>query len=317
MLRLFFLAAGLIAALLAAELLLRVFDPDYLKRAAVEVAHPPNEALHPAMGIFALDDELGFLPVLGGGEYDALGFRNNSHALAKSAGVTRVVLLGDSAAKRKNISGAFREAFEDEHREVWNAAVEAYNTFQERRYYERFASRASADEVVLFFHLGDFEVAPLCWLDRCGWLIAVHPMRPAADFCAPLLKWSWLYRAWLAWRWGPVDVEPIERDVRTQLAALRDRVAADGARFSVVILPIMVEPSYWPDAVRDRGARALRVCAELGLRCFDLTQPLVAAAEAHVAPLQDPPGDPLHPSRALADRFIVYLREQHLLDAPR
>ncbi|TAJ03119.1 MAG: hypothetical protein EPO68_17630 [Planctomycetota bacterium] len=307
-------ALGAAFAVLAAELVLRAVQPDFLLRVALEAPHPPWEALHPKLGLFALDDELAFVPVLGGPEYDRYGIRNNPYSIDKRPGVERVVFLGDSATKRGKIVAALRAEFGDERREYWNAGVESYNTWQELGYFRRYASQCRPDHVVLVFHLGDYEVQPLCWIDRSGWAISVHPSRPPGHYQPWLMKHAWLYRAWLAWRWRD-DSEPIVRDyIRGALAGLRDTCARDHVKLSVLVLPIVYEEALWPPLVFARRDAALAQLEELGIRAFDLSVPLRAAVEAGVRPLQDPPGDPLHPSPEVAAYFRRYLREQRLFE---
>lgn len=316
--RLLLCALGAVFAVCGAELALRATRPDFLLRIAAEAAHPPWEALHPDVGLFAIDDELAFVPVLGGPEYDRYGIRNNPYAIEKRPGVERVVFLGDSATKRGKIVAALREEFGDEHREYWNAGVESYNTWQEFHYYRRFVSQCRPDHVVLVFHLGDYENQPLCWIDRSGWAISVHPSLPPGEYQPWLMKHSWLYRAWLARR-PRDDAEPLVRaSIHGALAALRDLCAREQVRLTALVLPVFYEESLWPPLLFSRREAVLAQFEALGVRAFDLSIPLRAAAVDGVKPLQDPPGDPLHPSAAVAGYFRRYLRERGLFDdAPR
>jgi hypothetical protein len=311
-------ALGAAFVLFAAELALRAARPNFLLRVAAEAPHPPWEALHPKVGLFALDDELAFVPTLGGPEYDRYGVRNNPYSIEKQLGVERVVFLGDSATKRGKIVAALREEFGDEHREYWNAGVEGYNTWQELVYYRRYVSQCRPDHVVLVFHLGDYEIHPLCWIDRSGWAISVHPSRPPGHYQPWLMKHTWLYRAWLAWRWSDESEPHVREYIRGALAELRDTCARERVRLSVLVLPIVYEEAVWPPLVFERRDAALAQLEELGVRAFDLSVPLREAVAAGVQPLQDPPGDPLHPSPQVAAHFRRYLRERGLFDdAPK
>ena len=101
-------------------------------------------------------------------------------------------------------------------------------------------------------------------------------------------------------------------NVRFHLIRLRDLVTTDGARLTVVLLPPLRVPPR-PEETRSRR-EALRLLKKLGLRTFDLSAEFQRAVAAGVT-LHEAPGDVLHPSQALADRFGAWLFKNGLLSA--
>ncbi|MBI3694464.1 MAG: SGNH/GDSL hydrolase family protein [Acidobacteria bacterium] len=101
------------------------------------------------------DPDLGYRlgPALRG--VNSLGIRNAEIPAAKSPGVPRVIVLGDSVAwpsdgfvtmVRQRLGGAT---------EVINAAIPGYTTYQERRLFERDLLRTKPDLVLLQYSLND------------------------------------------------------------------------------------------------------------------------------------------------------------------
>ena len=85
--------------------------------------------------------ELGFEPIPGTCGYNAYGVVDRGYPLAKPPGTTRLLVLGDSVARRQVFLDVLEEGLtraHPEHRyEIWNAAVEGYNAVQYSRWFER------------------------------------------------------------------------------------------------------------------------------------------------------------------------------------
>jgi hypothetical protein len=103
-------------------------------------------------------------------------------------------------------------------------------------------------------------------------------------------------------------------EVRASLAALKRMVTGDGARLTVLVLPILQPVSDWKPEYREYRHLILDILGSLGIRSFDLLEPLHEAL-AHGVVVAEP-GDRLfwHPSREAAAYFARHLTTQHLLD---
>lgn len=133
--------AGVVVALLAAELLVRVVGAApkvyAIRKGRFQLSHNPKIGYEPVPLVYSGRD-LSFYDYLGASNH--LGYRDRDHAVAKPPGVYRIVVLGDSIA-----AGLHVERNEDvfppilerllERRgrraEVINLAVSGYNTQQE------------------------------------------------------------------------------------------------------------------------------------------------------------------------------------------
>ena len=91
-------------------------------------------------------------------------------------------------------------------------------------------------------------------------------------------------------------------------------VAVDGARLTVLVLPILRPVSDWKPEYQEYRHLILGMLESLRLRHFDLLKPLQEALAHGVVVAET--GDNLfwHPSREAAAYFAKYLRTQHLLD---
>jgi hypothetical protein len=92
-------------------------------------------------------------------------------------------------------------------------------------------------------------------------------------------------------------------------------ITVHGARFTVLVLPILQPVSDWKPEYHEYRRLILDILASLRIRSFDLLEPLHAALADGAVVAET--GDNLfwHPSREAAAYFARYLRAQNLLDA--
>ncbi|MCX7591490.1 MAG: hypothetical protein N2255_07665, partial [Kiritimatiellae bacterium] len=173
--RILLVLLGVGGALVLAELELRIVAPDAAFGAARELTHfqKPEHSQQ-----FEIDADFGFRPVLGRGCYNKFGTLTNSYALAKPAGVMRLLFVGDSVTARGQLVAALRKCYGEEKFEYWNAGVESFNTIQEVEYYKRYNSAIQPDHVILTFHMNDFETTPVVFRRADGRLAAYAPNCP-------------------------------------------------------------------------------------------------------------------------------------------
>ena len=267
------------------------------------------------LSTFVIDPAFGFRPVLGEGPYTRFGTLANDYAAAKPPGVQRLLFMGDSVTHRGFIVDALRAEYGSQQYEYWNAGVEGFNTVQEVAYYRQFNRPIHPDHVVLTFHLNDFETTPVAFRDADGTLVVFAPNWPVQRLNPWLFRHSYTYRYWL----GLVTPKKAARseiiaEVRASLADLQRMVAVDGARLTVLVLPILQPISAWKPQDREYRRLILDILASMRLRYFDLLEPLNEALAEGAVVVE--PNDALfwHPSREAATYFARYLRTQHLLD---
>ncbi len=267
------------------------------------------------LSTFVVDPDFGFRPVLGEGPYTRFGTLANGYAEAKVPGVRRLLFLGDSVTHRGHIIDALMAEYGSPGYEYWNAGVESFNTVQEVAYYKRFNRPIRPDHVILTFHLNDFETTPIAFRDADGTLVVFAPNWPVRRLNPWLFQHSYTYRYWL----GLVTPKKTARaeimaEVRASLADLERVVAVDGARLTVLVLPILRPVSDWKPEYREYRRLILGLLESLRIRHFDLLEPLQEALAAGAVMTET--GDHLfwHPSREAAAYFARYLRTQRLLD---
>ncbi len=135
------MAAGVLVALLAAELLVRAVGAApkvyAIRKGRFQLSHNPRIGYEPVPLVYTGRD-LSFYDYLGAS--NSLGFRDREHAVAKPKGVYRVVVLGDSIAaglhveRNQDVFPPLLEQLLDQagrRAEVINLAVSGYNTQQE------------------------------------------------------------------------------------------------------------------------------------------------------------------------------------------
>ena len=133
--------AGLLVALVAAELLVRAAGAApkvyAIRKGRFQLSHNPKIGYEPVPLVYT-GRELGFYDYLGAS--NSLGFRDREHAVAKPAGVYRIVVLGDSIAaglhveRNEDVFPPILERLlvqDGMSAEVINLAVSGYNTQQE------------------------------------------------------------------------------------------------------------------------------------------------------------------------------------------
>ncbi|HXV83686.1 MAG TPA: hypothetical protein VEG60_27835 [Candidatus Binatia bacterium] len=269
---------------------------------------------------FVVDPDFGFRPILGSGSYTRFGTLENDYSEAKPQGITRLLFIGDSVTHRAQILEALKAAYASQPYEYWNAGVESFNTVQEVAYYRRFNRFIRPDHVILTFHLNDFETTPVAFREPDGTLVVYAPNWPVRRLNAWLFRHSYTYRHWL----GLVTPRKTARseiieEVRANLADLQRLVAADNARLTVLVLPILRPFRDWKPDYKEYRQLILAMLQSLRIRHFDLLLPLNEALADGVIVTET--GDDLfwHPSAEAAAYFAKYLRTQELLegeDAP-
>jgi hypothetical protein len=264
---------------------------------------------------FVVDPDFGFRPVFDNGQHTAFGTLANDYPLTKSNGKKRLLFIGDSVTRRGHIVDALKDEYGSLKYEYWNAGVESFNTVQEVRYYKYFNRALRPDEVLLTFHLNDFETTPVAFREADGSLVVYAPNVPAQRINPWLFQHSYLYRSWI----GVTTARKTERgaiikQVRASLDELKRMVDADGARLTVLVLPILRPQNDWSAEYRENRRHILDILESLQLRYFDLLEPLNQAFADGVSTVEA--GDDLfwHPSREVAKYFGAYLRRKGLLE---
>jgi lysophospholipase L1-like esterase len=133
--------ASVLVALLAAELLVRAVGAApkvyAIRKGRFQLSHNPKIGYEPVPLVYTGRD-LSFYDYLGAS--NSLGFRDRDHAVAKPAGVYRIVVLGDSIAaglhveRNEDVFPPILERLLNQaglRAEVINLAVSGYNTQQE------------------------------------------------------------------------------------------------------------------------------------------------------------------------------------------
>ncbi|MFT5291131.1 MAG: hypothetical protein ACI8QS_002304 [Planctomycetota bacterium] len=292
---------GLALALGAAEIIVRKRDPQALERiSTVHTAGANESPLHPAQGLFEIDSELGFTPDPNGPFVEAHMCAPNDYPLVKEEGTTRLLFVGDSVTKRAAIVTGLKQVWGEAGIEYWNAGVEGYALHQTDLYHSRFLTGLDADHVLFTFHLNDFTATPVAFLD--GDRLVVHQTElSSAKTNRWLFERSHLYRLWLSRKLTPgaenslVPQPDLVQEAEESLVALRDRVEAGGARFSVLLLPWLSPTGEWPERAEVARREALAILERHAIETFDLLRPLEEALTAGEV-VRERPRDPEHPS---------------------
>ena len=224
---------------------------------------------------FVVDPDFGFRPVFGNGYYTTFGTLANGYPLTKSNGKKRLLFIGDSVTHRGHIVDALKDEYGSLKYEYWNAGVESFNTVQEVRYYKYFNRAVRPDEVFLTFHLNDFETTPVAFREVNGGLVVYAPNVPLQRINPWLFQQSYLYRSWIGLTTSRKTKRvEIVNEVRASLEELKRMVDADGARLTVLVLPILRPLNDWNADYRENRRRILDILGSLRLRYFDLLEPL-------------------------------------------
>ncbi len=303
---------GLLTLVFAAELALRWKPPVMLQRFDTG-AEGNGPQLDPELRVHTLDPELGYRPILSGAAFDRFGVKHNDYAPAKPAHKTRLLFIGDSVTHRARIIQGLRQVFGEDDYEYWNAGVEGYNSFQTSRYYASLTGIAE-DHTLLTFHLNDFTVTPITFLEGDTRML-VRAGHSNLKIHATLYDASYLYRLYLAraaHRAGTIPFEQQTAMVREGLADIRNEAEERGVRLSVFILPWFETPETWRPGIRERYDAVQTLLEELGIEHFDLTPVLQEALDdgLDVLELVDDPDYRAHPSLEFGLRAARHLQRQ-------
>ena len=97
--------------------------------------------------------------------------------------------------------------------------------------------------------------------------------------------------------------------------ALRDYFKDNEIHFTVIVLPILKPYDDWSPKEKRSRSTILEMLQQLGLRTFDLFDPLNEAIQQGVTIQQEPPHDPWHPSSEVSLYFANYLHEKGILSS--
>jgi hypothetical protein len=308
------LAVGAIVGAGVSELYLKAKRPDLAAGTGVGF-YSARRRDERYSNLYTPDPHLGFRPILGTDRYNEYGTLTNVYALQKRRSVARLLFIGDSVTARGRIVAAIRRRYRDEEFEYWNAGVHGYNTVQEVEYYRKYNRQIRPDHVILTFHPNDYGTTPVVFRDSSNRLVVCSLRKPLRSISPWLFRRSYLYRLFLARTMSASeDAEGIRREVASSLGELKDLVAADGATLTVLVLPYLAPQDQWSDSRLGARQATLEILADLGIRHFDLLGVLRAALADGIR-TQERPGDTLHPSPELSERFAAFLYDQGLLDA--
>lgn len=265
---------------------------------------------------YAYAPDLGYEPR----GYTPWGTVSNAYPLARTPGRTRLLFIGDSVTARGRIMEALRAQRGDAAFEYWNAGVESYSGVQVVLFYEKYNRAIEPDHVIFTFHNNDFAPHPVAAFHPDGRVEFVNPGGvDVRHMPFPLASRSHLARKLIARSWRLERERPTPRyresvrEMRGHLARLRDELAAQRVRLTMIELPILKPYAQWSEAERVSRDDALAMFRDLGLRHIDLLPPLEEML-ARGIPAPDSPRDTWHPSEAAAREFARYLLDQGLLD---
>lgn len=294
------ITVGLILGVIFTEFGLRLYYPDGgIPAAHLEVTADERETT------FHENDECGYLPITGVGEYSDEGCLANDYDIDNPR-AERVLFVGDSVTHRARIINALRDLYGEEDYEYWNAGVESFNTLQEWVFYRDYNHKVNPEHVVLTFHNNDFIATPMVVRERGQ----IKLYQPGLDINPWLFKRSYLYR-W-AWPKGE-DRHKREEQVREGLIGFRDALKKDGIRLSVVLHPMLKPVSEWNEQELRSRELSLQYFEEFGMEVYDLL-PTLEQAIADGIEMTESPGDYLHPNDELSERFARQLKAEGLLE---
>ena len=304
LMRLALVLVGVAMALVVVELGARMLLPKENSALSMPMADGTLDQLY-------FDEDLGFFPKVGqGGEYGPYGCLANEYDVDEKGDRKRILFIGDSVTHRGKIVEALRELYGDADYEYWNAGVGAFNTAQILEFFRRYNKNVHPDEVVLTFHNNDFQLTPVAKKEN-GEIVLYIPSREPVQAPLPFIGRTALYRLWL--QQGAAEYERRPEEVSQDLAELRRLSEEQGARFSVVLFPILSPLDEWSEREKNSRKNALRVFQELGLRYFDPIEVLPADAEKFPQ-LRQEPDDTWHPSPEGGMLLARYLFEAGLLE---
>ena len=305
---------GLAVGLVAAEAVVRIFLPESLTLLRGEELPWFREGGQTIRQVYTLDPDFGFRPLLGNDVYNRFGTLVNDYRGEKQPGRRRVLFLGDSVTRRGKIIAGLKKLYGSEGIEYWNAGVESFNTPQEVLFYKRFNASLRPDQVVLTFHLNDFETTPVVFEDKFGALVVYTPQISTRGIGGWLFRRSGLYQLAVRYFYGQRGMWASKRaEIRDSLAELKKILDRDGVGLTVLILPKLVPFRDWTEFDKTCHDEIMAIARELGLNYVDLL-PISERALADGLVVQETPGDFWHPSSALGLRFAEELKRIGLLD---
>ncbi|MFT4513142.1 MAG: hypothetical protein ACI91B_001844 [Planctomycetota bacterium] len=306
--RLALVAFGLVLALLAAEVGLRICMPHELfVPGSDRKGWTENTATFDAF--MRVDADLGYIPIPDTQLYDQRGCNRDSEVdKAFAAEGPSVLWLGDSVTSRRFIEREVRRRC-DVPFQSWCGGVEGYNVAQSYGYYRDVLSRLEPMQVVFTLHHNDWLNTPIVFYDDEGKVHCRETDHDVAWFSPWLFRHCYLYRLLFTWSLQDSggDEAHATQKVEQALTQLRDELAAEGRSLWVLLLPLMKPETEWTNAEQRRHATAQAVLTRLRVRHVDLLPGLRRALADHVDP-QQLPGDSWHPSEAVA----VYLADELL-----
>jgi hypothetical protein len=231
------------------------------------------------------------------------GAKRNEYALEKPPGKRRLLFVGDSVTDRGRIIEALREQL-GEGLEYWNAGIVGYASQQELGYYRDYLGGIAADHVILTFHLNDFETTPITFMDGEN-MVAVYGRLGSERPSAWLLQNSYVYRFYWTKRMGRTEVSrtiSIEHEVEAALRGFQELTRERGAELTVLVLPWLLPRDQWNAPKVKNHEEVLAMLERLGIRHYTFLDTLDAAL-AEGLQVQEPPGDPQHPSLEFGRRM--------------
>ncbi len=273
-----------------------------------------NHPLHPEKGIHQLDDALGYRPVLGGKKYNEWGTKPNEYSLQKPAGNARLLFIGDSVTRRAKIIEGLQSIYPGSHYEWWNGGVEGYNASQVSEYYRDYLNALSEDHVILTFHLNDYSVTPITFVDQ-GQMILVRSGMADVTIHPTLYHYSYLYRLYLGFKARGASANELfeaqEVAVKEALSLVQSEASRRSARLTVLILPWFAPPP-WEPKNQQRYDSLLAILDDLGIQHFSFLTVLEdALAEGlGILDLVDDPKYRAHPSLEFGLRAARELEAQ-------
>jgi len=305
--------AGIIAALFLTEAALRLSLPDSAFGTGKKLKYMREVDIKKD---WAIDPAFGFRPVLGNDRYNEYGAKVNAYSIRKKPGARRLVFMGDSVTARGKTIEGLRRFYGEDKFEYWNAGVESFNLVQEVEFYKRYNRPIKPDDVILTFHLNDFETTPVVFVNKENKLMVYTPRIPAGRINNFLFKNSCLYRLYLGCLIGLKSAianpkKEIEAEVYAGMRELKGILARDGIRLTVIINPSLRPYEKWTAAEKVSRTKILKILEDLGIRHFDLYNVLDRAIKEGIEMKSDP-ADYAHPSDKMGLYFAEYLYQNRL-----
>lgn len=267
---------------------------------------------------------LGFEPISGeNSRYNAYGVLKCNYPLSKGEGIYRILWLGDSVSARRlyvnqlekklNATPALGHRFE-----IWNAAVEGYDTLQQQRFLIHKGLSYKPDRVILQFHLNDFSGTPVLFNDQGKFAYFI----PATMQSYPIHPWLMLHSHFyrhLVWRAVQLFQNSKHyrlkryREIEKALVSINERLEKEEIPWLIVIFPLF-KPLEEYDAEEKKSYETIQgIVAKYDLRALDLTPTFHQATDP--VTFQQETGDHWHLNKkghALASEVIYQYLVTHL-----